>query len=129
MARMCPGDSDYCPHQGCTTCQGPMYYFKDPDNGAGRIDERDTVAWANLVRSAWRWNRERGWFHDIGYTLQDVLRTHRYDTRTKGSKPDDPGWHECSCGAWEGYWSDFHPHVADHLRAVVVQAAEVNPEE
>lgn len=79
--------------------------------------------------SAWRENRDGKWFRDIGYALQDVLQGHRYEIRKKGSKPDDPGWHECSCGAWEGYWSDFHPHVADHLRAVVVQAAEVNPEE
>lgn len=66
------------------------------------------------------WRRQRGpdWQHDVGYQLQDVLRAHRYDYDRKGSKPDDPGWHACTCG-WEGYWSSFHPHVADHLRAAV----------
>lgn len=54
---------------------------------------------------------------DVGYALQDVLNTHRYVYERKGSKPDDPGWHECTCG-WEGYWSGFHNHVANHLRFV-----------
>ena len=72
----------------------------------------------NAELAAWRENREPGWFRDIGYALQDVLTAHRYDYKRKGSKPDDPGWHECTCG-WEGYWSSFHPHVADHLRACV----------
>ena len=71
---------------------------------------------------SWRRNRERGWYRDVGYALQDVLRAHRYDLRKKGSKPDDPGWHECSCGEWEGYWSSFEPHVADHLREVALRA-------
>jgi hypothetical protein len=30
----------------------------------------------------------------------------------KGSKPEDPGWWECMCGTWEGYWSDYNKHVA-----------------
>lgn len=48
--RMCPGDSDFCPHHGCTTCQGAVFYFKDPDNGKGRIPEDDTEAWKQYVR-------------------------------------------------------------------------------
>jgi hypothetical protein len=64
--------------------------------------------------------RGSGWHLDIGFELQDVLRSHDYDYQNKGSKPDDPGWHVCKCGTWEGYWSGFHPHVADHLRAVIV---------
>jgi hypothetical protein len=67
----------------------------------------------------WRESRELGWWRDIGYILQGVLQDHRYVYWVSGSKPDDPGWHACSCG-WEGYWSAFHPHVADHLRAVVM---------
>lgn len=69
--------------------------------------------------SAWRENREGEWFRDIGYAFENALSQHQYDIRRRGSKPEDPGWHECSCG-WEGYWSDFHPHVADHLRARVI---------
>ena len=46
---MCPGDTDFCPHGGCTTCQGPLYYFPDPNHGAGRIDERDEDAWRAYV--------------------------------------------------------------------------------
>ena len=68
--------------------------------------------------SDWRENRETGWTSDIGYALQDVLRDHTYLVHTPSTKAGDPGWHPCSCG-WEGYWSEFHPHVADHLRAVV----------
>lgn len=68
----------------------------------------------------WRGNRDPGWFHDVGYALQDELRRHYYELRDGGSKPDDPGWHTCHCGEWEGYWSGFHPHVTDHLRAVVL---------
>ena len=70
--------------------------------------------------SAWRDNREPRWYLDIGYALQDVLERHRYEIHKKGAKPDDPGWHECCCG-WEGYWCDFHSHVADHQRAVVAR--------
>ena len=66
---------------------------------------------------AWREDRRTGWYEDIGYALQDVLREHRYAIERGGGKPDDPGWHECTCG-WEGYWTNFQPHVADHLRAV-----------
>lgn len=70
--------------------------------------------------SKWRENRESNWYRDIGYQLQEVIRAHRYDIKAKGEKPDDPGWHECSCGEWAGYWSGFEPHVADHLRAALV---------
>lgn len=72
----------------------------------------------------WRLRREPKWYEDIGYALEDVLRQHRYDYKQKGVKPDDPGWHVCSCGEWQGYWSGFHPHVADHLRAVVMGDAD-----
>lgn len=71
-----------------------------------------------MADSAWRENRERGWTGDLGYALQDVIRGHRYRYDRKGSKPLDPGWHECDCG-WAGYWSSYEPHVADELRAVV----------
>lgn len=74
---------------------------------------------------AWRANRERGWSRDIGYSLQDVLGAHHYDLFNKGSRPEDPGWHTCRCG-WEGYWVDFHPHVADHLRNIVIPASGMN---
>lgn len=69
---------------------------------------------------AWRESREPGWFRDVGYVFEKVLGEHRYDIKRKGIKPDDPGWHECSCGNWQGYWSGFHPHLADHLRAAVI---------
>lgn len=74
---------------------------------------------------AWRANRDRGWSRDVGYSLQDVLGAHHYDLSNKGSRPEDPGWHTCRCG-WEGYWIDFHPHVADHLRGVVIPASGMN---
>lgn len=67
----------------------------------------------------WRDDHGPQWFRDVGYALEDVVRKHRYEYDRKGIKPDDPGWHECSCGAWQGYWSGFHSHVADHLRALV----------
>lgn len=70
--------------------------------------------------SRWRLNREKGWQKDIGYLLQDGIRSHRYEDRRIGSRPTDPGWHPCSCG-WEGYWSSFEPHVADGLRKILVE--------
>jgi len=72
----------------------------------------------------WCESREPGWYHDIGYRIQDVLRGHGYETCKKGSKPDDPGWHECTCGEWEGYWSGFQPHVTDHLRHLLTAAEQ-----
>lgn len=69
--------------------------------------------------SAWRENREKGWYKDIGYAIQTVIQSHRYDYKAKGEKPDDPGWHECACGQWAGYWSSFEPHVADCVRALI----------
>lgn len=48
------------------------------------------------------------------WTVLTGLRNHRYDIGAKGSKPDDPGWHVCSCG-WEGYWCDWQPHVAEQI--------------
>jgi hypothetical protein len=69
--------------------------------------------------ASWRASREPGWHQDIGYQLQDVLRAHQYSRSS--SRPDDPGWLACSCGHWQGYWCDFHPHVADELRVVVAE--------
>lgn len=67
----------------------------------------------------WRENREPGWTEDIGYVLQNILQSHHYLTGVPGLKrPNDPGWNPCTCG-WEGYWSDYEPHVADLLRAAV----------
>ena len=68
--------------------------------------------------SDWRENREPGWTKDIGYQLEGVLIEHVYLVHAPVIKAGDPGWHPCSCG-WEGYWSSFNEHVADHLRAVV----------
>lgn len=75
--------------------------------------------------SAWRESHEPGWHKDIGYVLQDVLRSHHYNYNDKGSKPGDPGWYACTCGTWEGYWAEFDLHVADHLRVVVKSAEHV----
>lgn len=73
--------------------------------------------------SAWRESRDPRWTQDIGYQLQDALARHQYEYPSRGSKPGDPGWHACSCG-WEGYWSDFHPHLADELRVLVTGSGE-----
>lgn len=51
------------------------------------------------------------------WTVLTELRGHLY-YRGKGSKPDDPGWHACSCG-WEGYWCDYQPHVAEVIDAAL----------
>jgi hypothetical protein len=48
----------------------------------------------------------------------DELRRHHYDTRDEGANPSDPGWHACTC-AWEGYWCDYHPHVAEQIAAAL----------
>lgn len=71
----------------------------------------------------------RGQPGDRVWALQYVISSHTYDTRTRtDSKPDDPGWHACRCGTWEGYWSGFNTHVAeDQLKMLV--AAGVMPEE
>ena len=87
---------------------------------SGDSAEADAPAELDALGS-WRLGRSPGWTKDIGYQLQDVLQSHRYELRDGGSKPTDPGWHPCSCGAWEGYWSWFHPHVADVLRALVLE--------
>lgn len=92
------------------------------------VDDVLEVGPEHLVE--WRKNRAPGWYRDIGYLLQDVVRDHRYDYKRKGIKPDDPGWHACSCKEWEGYWSGFEPHVADHLRRVAVEAmGSVRPDD
>jgi hypothetical protein len=48
-----------------------------------------------------------------------ALRRHLYVYGDKGSKPSDPGWHVCSCGSWEGYWSGYQPHVAEQIVAAL----------
>ena len=56
----------------------------------------------------------RGKPGDLVWALQYVITHHTYDTtRRTESKPDDPGWHACRCGLWEGYWSGFNAHVAE----------------
>ena len=74
--------------------------------------------------ASWRAARDHpGWYNDIGWQLQDVLTAHHYRSDRPGTeKVGDPGWHPCTCG-WEGYWSAFKPHVADHLREVVIRWA------
>ena len=103
------------------TCSARCLKFPDDD-------EEIQAAIASIVEAQaaqtkpvdqWRDNRESGWYTDIGYALEGVLRKHQYNYKATNSKPDDPGWHACTCGDWEGYWSDFEPHVADHLRALV----------
>lgn len=69
--------------------------------------------------AAWRDDRGPYWFADIGYSIQSELRSHIYDYTNRGDRLDDPGWHVCACG-WQGYWVDFHPHVADRLRALLL---------
>lgn len=72
-----------------------------------------------MTAGAWREERGPGWARDIGYRLQETLGRHSTTNyANRGSKPNDPGWHSCTCG-WEGYWTDFHPHLADELRELV----------
>lgn len=77
---------------------------------------------------AWRKDRAKHWYRDIGYTFQEIIQSHRYDYLDKGSKPQDPGWHMCSCRTWEGYWSGYEPHVANHLRNAVIPVVPIQPE-
>lgn len=60
---------------------------------------------------------ERKW---INWFITDELSKHYFDYNLSGAKPDDPGWHQCTCGLWEGYWVDYDPHVA----AAVVEVLE-----
>lgn len=56
-----------------------------------------------------------------------LLNKHHYLSLKPGTKPDDPGWHSCRCGDWEGYWSGYHRHVAEVIaewHATRVAAAE-----
>lgn len=81
---------------------------------------REQFAKVSTELSRWREDRGQGWYKDFGYALQRVLNQHIYNSHLIGAeRPDDPGWHPCRCG-WEGYYSDFHPHVADYLRATVL---------
>lgn len=61
------------------------------------------------------------------WAICDALLEHRYDTRSSGSKPNAPGWHVCSCGAWEGYWCSFESeHLAPEiLRKINDQRREI----
>lgn len=77
--------------------------------------------------AAWRENRDPGWTKDPGYLAQNELDRHSYLLSDKGTKPDDPGWHTCRCGGWEGYWTQFHPHVADHIRSALLSATVAGP--
>jgi len=56
---------------------------------------------------------------ELEWLLLDELRQHIYRTDRPGvGRAGDPGWHPCTCG-WEGYWVDWHPHVATLLAAVI----------
>lgn len=55
------------------------------------------------------------------WVVLDAIRAHHYHYSNKGSKPDDPGWHVCSCG-WEGYWCDWQPHVAERITEALASA-------
>ena len=57
---------------------------------------------------------KRGGPNDLVWALQYIITNHTYDTRHRTtSRPDDPGWHYCRCGQWEGYWSGYNTHVAE----------------
>lgn len=60
---------------------------------------------------------------NLEWALLEVLRSHRYEIHLSGINPDDPGWHPCSCGIFEGYWSGWHPHIAKELRKAVEDQA------
>ena len=53
------------------------------------------------------------------WAVIDTLQGHRYDYNDKGSKPNDPGWHACSCGEWEGYWCAFE---SEHLSVEILRS-------
>jgi hypothetical protein len=106
---MCPAHAvDHTEFLRCADCE-------DARKAAAKVRR-----WADhtIAPEAWRDNREPGWFNDLGYKFDDILNSHRYEYDLKGARPDDPGWHECSCG-WEGYWHGFNDHVANELRAAV----------
>ncbi|MCT7373219.1 hypothetical protein A7R75_29955 [Mycolicibacterium llatzerense] len=73
-----------------------------------------------VTMSNWRELRNDGWYNDIGYQMQDEIRRHTYLTTGPRTKLDDPGWNRCTCG-WQGYWCEFHPHVTDQLRELVMK--------
>lgn len=61
------------------------------------------------------------------WVIRDALSTHRYESHRPGSdRPSDPGWHPCPCG-WQGYWSSFEPHVAEHVCAALLAAPGLLP--
>lgn len=49
--------------------------------------------------------------------VRDVVAAHRYRPNV-GLRADDPGWHPCDCGEWEGYWCDFDTHATDAVLAL-----------
>lgn len=55
------------------------------------------------------------------WAVIDALQGHRYDYANKGSKPNDPGWHVCSCGGWEGYWCVFE---SEHLSLEILRSVK-----
>lgn len=57
---------------------------------------------------------KRSPYTDEYWAVMDVLGAHRYDYNIPTSKTDSPGWNACTCG-WEGYWSEFHPHVTEQM--------------
>ena len=66
--------------------------------------------------SGWRMERGEKWYKELGWAFLSVVQSHRYDYADKGDKPDDPGWHVCTCRTWQGYWTGFDTHVTNHLR-------------
>lgn len=69
------------------------------------------------------WALRRNQKGDRVWALQHIISGHRYEDRTRTTtKPDDPGWHACRCGEWEGYWSDYNHHVAEHQLKVLIAA-------
>lgn len=63
---------------------------------------------------------------DLEHALGQVMLEHRYDYQNRGSKPEDPGWHKCTC-PWEGYWFDHTPHVAHEQFTALVRMLGSGP--
>ena len=83
-------------------------------------DEDKTYAF--MARADTRWTPENIASRAVGM--------HIYDSRDRTeSKPDDPGWHPCRCGKWEGYWSSFHEHVGeDVMKALAAYLRRIQSE-
>lgn len=99
--------------------------MSDKAQGERRLDDDEFVPMTNEerlahVRKTATFAIRRGQEGDMAWALQYVISSHTYDTWTRGSKRDDPGWHPCRCGLWEGYWSGYNTHVAeDQLKMLV----------